>query len=139
MGPVPPVGDDGKKYCNAITEFTHYYTSEYGRVADAVNIKKEIMARGPIACSVYVTPKFHAYKGGVYYEKVETTHTNHVVSLVGWGVDESTNTEYWMLRNSWGAYWGEDGFMRIEANKNTLNIEKHCVWGVPSYSKSSKK
>lgn len=44
---------------------------------------------------------------------LNTTHT-HGVSIVGWGYDESRDTQHWIIRNSWGHYWGEMGFFRIE-------------------------
>jgi Papain family cysteine protease len=41
------------------------------------------------------------YKGGVFTDEQYSQETNHIISIVGWGTDEDTNTEYWIIRNSW--------------------------------------
>merc|ERR1711998_700531 len=61
------------------------------------------------------------------------TKIRHVVSLVGWGVAED-GTKYWVGRNSWGTFWGENGFFKIVRGKNNLMIESECAWAVPKSS-----
>lgn len=129
-GPPPAAGESGLENCWAVTEYTNWKVSQYGPVSGADKMKAEILARGPIACGIHVTSKFEAYTGGVYDEWNLFPIANHVISVVGWGVTED-GVEYWVGRNSWGTYWGEDGFFRIRMHHHNLGIEDGCDWAVP--------
>lgn len=68
---------------------------------------------GPVAISVDATV-WHSYESGIFngcpYDK--SIVLNHAVQLVGYG--SSDEGDYWIVRNSWGPTWGEDGFIRLK-------------------------
>ena len=133
---VKPVGDTTK--CSAVPEYTLWRAEEYGDVKGEAAMMAEVFARGPIACSIDATP-LHVYEGGII-DNFKTTKTNHVVSVAGWGEDTDDDgnvTPYWIVRNSWGTYWGEQGWFRIVRGKNSAHIEHHCAWATPSHEKHS--
>ena len=96
--------------------------------ADVDAIKTAIMTYGVVDAAVYVTTAFSNYSGGVFTDSYTTcsgspcynTTTNHAISLVGWGVD-ATDGEYWILRNSWGTSWGEDGYMKLSVHASHID------------------
>lgn len=68
---------------------------------------------GPIAISVAASSfGWQLYGGGVFEGKHCGWVQDHAVGLVGYGSEG--DKMYWIVRNSWGAGWGEKGYMRIE-------------------------
>lgn len=90
---------------------------------------QEIYQRGPIACGIAVPPGFLNYTGGIYEDKTGADDIDHEVSVVGWGVENGV--KYWLVRNSWGSYWGENGFFRVVRGVNNIAIETDCAWATP--------
>jgi C1A family cysteine protease len=75
-------------------------------------LKNAIYTYGPVTAGVCADSGWDSYTGGIYAPGNNQCggSTNHQIILVGW--DDSTQS--WILRNSWGAGWGENGYMRIK-------------------------
>ena len=72
------------------------------------------VAQQPVAISIDASSDvFHNYAGGVLDSTDCGLTTNHAVAIVGYGTDEASGLEYWLVRNSWGPDWGVDGFIKI--------------------------
>lgn len=54
------------------------------------------------------------YTSGVFSSKFCGTGLNHGVTAVGYGTDSSSGKQFWLVRNSWGASWGEQGYIRMD-------------------------
>ena len=120
-------GDKGN--CWATPKYPVWKVNQYGSVSGADHMKAEIFARGPISCGIDATEKLDQYTGGIFSESKLNPQINHEIAVVGWG--KENGVEFWIGRNSWGTYWGESGFFRIQMHRNNLAIEKDCTWGVP--------
>lgn len=122
------------KYPDAPTPVHFYYVNSYGNATNADEMKKQIAAFGPIGCGIQATKELEEnYMGGIFSQKLTAAPViNHEISVVGWGTDPKEG-DFWIVRNSWGTYWGEMGFFRIKMGSDNLGIETTCTWGVPSY------
>ena len=132
--PPCPVGETCQDKCWAV-EHKNYYAKHYYSLSGEKQMKAELYKNGPISCGVYATDKFEAYTGGVYKEFHMFPMINHEIAVVGWGVEDD-GTEYWIGRNSWGTYWGENGFFKMSMNpREDLGITTDCTAGIPSFEK----
>ena len=69
--------------------------------------------------SIEVVDSFYDYIDGVYSDpECPDDKHNHAVAIVGWGTDADTNMDYWIIRNSWGSDWGQDGYIYMERGVN---------------------
>jgi cathepsin X len=128
--------------CVELDYFPNATIAEYGEIGGDLlsmldsqatrvhKIKAEIYQRGPVACTINAEP-LRDYEGGILDDESASTSSNHIVSIVGFGKDAATGQGYWIIRNSWGEYWGEMGFAKIATGKNMLGIEDHVAWATP--------
>lgn len=94
----------------------------FGEVpANDENILKLALVKvGPLAISIDSNHEsFTRYSSGIYFEPNCTKNINHAVLLIGYGSEKGN--DFWIVKNSYGEAWGENGIIRIARNKNN-----HC-------------
>ena len=123
--------------CTPVYDYTNYYITSYGRASSEFEMKYQIYKYGSITCNIRVTNNFENYHHGIFTDKSGSTLYTHTVSVVGWGSE--VGIPYWIVRNTWGSYWGENGFARIQRGYNLLGIESDCSWGQPEFFSNSTK
>jgi len=120
-------GPPGQGTCWAQTNYTRYWVDQYNDVSGVNNIMAEIATRGPVAAGIDATV-LEEYTGGIITQ-TQPSSINHIISLVGYGTENGV--DYWIGRNSWGQYWGEQGWFRIIRGRNALGVEGWVTWATP--------
>jgi cathepsin K len=120
--------------CSPSTCASPYYAEAWGIVrpdhdisliASVPEIKQAICQYGAVVVSCQATQKFQDYTNGVFFDfpsNYGSPSSNHSVLLVGW--DDARGA--WLMKNSWGPDWGEDGYMWIKYNSS--NIGRRASW-----------
>jgi len=118
---------------DSICKFTRQNVT--AKVAGFVNVLKDdesvlkdaVANVGPISSAVDAgSVFFQFYSRGVLDVDDCQKEPNHAVTVVGYGVEwkdgdlSSNGTEYWILKNSWGMKWGENGYMKLARNQDNL-------------------
>ncbi len=125
---VPYTGQDG----TFIPTLTPYQAVTWGYVNPNVDIpsvqelKSALIEKGPLAVAVAATDFFQDYTGGVFDES-SNDPINHVVTLVGW--DDGKGA--WLVKNSWGTGWGENGYIWMKYGSNKIGWRAAWVIAFP--------
>ena len=88
-------------------------------VATDANSLMQAVAKQPVAVLIDASGDFAHYEGGVY--GCHAGNANHWVTIVGYGTT-SSGQPYWIIKNSFGATWGESGYMRLTRAAGCKNI-----------------
>ena len=100
----------------------------YKTAEGITQIKNHLMNYGPVSMLYGIQDSWwavsnEAWRNGLVYKCPNSGGSGHATTTVGWGTD-SNGEEYWLVRNSWGADWGDGGFYRIAINP----ADSACIW-----------
>ncbi|XP_062522449.1 dipeptidyl peptidase 1-like [Corticium candelabrum] len=144
----PYLGKDSKcitsHNCTRFYATDYYYVGGYYGACNAALMQLELVRNGPFSIAFEVYKDFLTYKSGIYHH-VFTNESdtltggefdpfelvNHGVLVVGYGRDIETGEPYWIIENSWGEMWGEDGFFRIRRGTDECSCESAAVASTP--------
>ncbi len=135
----PYIGSDTKchekKECQRYRSTDYSYVGGYFGACNEQQMMMDVVNNGPVSVAFEVTDDFQNYRGGIYKTTGLTDKynpwqlTNHAVLVVGYG--EEKGVKFWIVKNSWGGFWGEDGYFRILRGTNELSIESMAVTAKP--------
>jgi C1A family cysteine protease len=109
----PYEGVDGTCRATAAQEKVKV-TADHAVPVNSVAQLKAAIATGPVAVAIEAdTMVFQFYSGGIFNSKSCGTNLDHGVAAVGYGT--KSGQDYYIVRNSWGASWGESGYINIAA------------------------
>jgi len=107
-------------------EAAHVYDGSVNITSgDETALLESLFTVGPVSVAFEVVGDFMDYYGGVYVGKTCQSlaqTVNHAVLAVGFGTDSTSGLDYWLVKNSWGTTWGEEGYFRIQRGVNMCGI-----------------
>ena len=73
---------------------------------------RQAVATQPVSVAIDGSSRVFKYHSSGVFSGECGTNLNHAVTAVGYGTDDD-GTPYWLIKNSWGTNWGENGYMKI--------------------------
>ncbi|GIL59012.1 hypothetical protein Vafri_13985, partial [Volvox africanus] len=97
---------------------------------DTQAIMEALYLYGPLPVYMYASmPDFQFYSSGIYSNPdcpSRPREADHAVLLMGYGTDNVTNIDYWIVKNSWSRTWGMDGYFKI-SRQYDCGIRHHVM------------
>ncbi len=90
--------------------------------SDEVEMQKAVYELGPVSVGMDAT-SLQFYIRGISNPLLCSNTNNHAVLIVGYG-KSIFGQDYWIIKNSWGKWWGESGYFRFIRGKNKCGITK---------------
>ncbi|CAB3411420.1 unnamed protein product [Caenorhabditis bovis] len=104
-----------------ILTFDTGFISKPNDIEELERRMEDRVRRGPISVGMAVSDDIYSYAEGIYDGECGST-INHAVVIVGFTMD------YWIIRNSWGEDWGENGYMRLKRTPGKDNCKLYQYW-----------
>lgn len=112
-------GIEGKQVGAKIVQWTNIPARDTDAVLQAV-------LKQPLSVSLNVVDEIIYYDSGIVdvedCTKTDVDDLDHAINLVGYGTDEKTGQDYWVLRNSWSTYWGDEGYFKIMRGERDCGV-----------------
>lgn len=112
------------------------YVGNNGKKPTTEQLKTTIYNYGPISVDIHANSNLSKYGSGVF-TSCYAGSTNHMVTIEGWHDDEKYKDYgggYWIVRNSWGTTWGENGYLKIvyksKSGSNCNSVANTAVYAV---------
>jgi len=113
----PYTGQDGT--CNFQSNLVKVTISNWQYATTSSNeqtMQNNLASWGPLSICVDAEP-WQDYTGGVLMASDCSNQLDHCVQLVGYDMTQAT--PFWIVRNSWGTDWGENGYIRLQYGQDT--------------------
>lgn len=119
--------DDESK---GLVEVSNYVDVTAGSEDD---LKVACGTNGPVSVAIDAShTSFQLYQSGVYTEPdCSSSQLDHGVLVVGYGTDADSGKDYWLVKNSWGTQWGDEGYIKMERNnRNQCGVASQASYPI---------
>jgi len=122
-----PYPDDGEMHAPNETcsgwESRTVKITDWGYLPDdPIAIKNALMTYGPVTTYLFIYQDFFSHRNGVYKHTWGQSVACHMVTIIGWDDEQ----DCWLVKNSWGTSWGENGWFRIKYRE--CSIEQYSIY-----------